>query len=63
MKYWHDRAEEVLVRLETTKDEGARGILFRIYVDYLRLGRLAEENANIAENATPQEFKCCSPPS
>jgi hypothetical protein len=46
--YWEDRAEEILVRIEETKDHGARRILWRIYSDYLRLAALAGEQQNAA---------------
>jgi hypothetical protein len=46
-KYWEDRAEEILVRLEETKGEGPRRILWRIYGDYLRLAALAGGEPNI----------------
>ncbi len=43
---WYGRAEEVLVRMEEAKNERTREILVRIYWDYLRLARLAEEQAD-----------------
>jgi hypothetical protein len=46
--YWEDRAEEILVRIDETKDEGARRILWRIYSDYLRLAALAGDHQNLA---------------
>ncbi|HZV21920.1 MAG TPA: hypothetical protein VE986_10290 [Hyphomicrobiales bacterium] len=46
-EYWHDRAEEILVRLEHARNQNVRSTLLRIYADYLRLARLATERARL----------------
>jgi hypothetical protein len=55
-RYWEDRAEETLARLEEVTDEGARRILFRIYHDYVRLARLAGEQPKTAASAERPEL-------
>jgi hypothetical protein len=46
-EYWEDRADEILVRMEETKDEGAKRILCRIYGDYLGLAAHARQQPDI----------------
>jgi hypothetical protein len=55
--YWEDRAEEILARMEEARHEATKRILFRIYHDYIRLARLAEEELKAGEEAlTPLPF-------
>lgn len=56
--YWYSRAEEVLARSEATASPMVREILVRIYADYLRLGRLAEERAKYKVS----DWNSASPP-
>ncbi len=57
VEHWNSRAEEMLTRMEEANDERVRGILVRIYWDYLRLARLAEERATHVEEAVRAGYK------